>query len=152
MTLRAAILASLVASVAWNASASDFCQRLGELTVEARSDFADRPIKGTFEPDLPGKPECSLILQLGGAKAMNCQWSFPFRAPEAGRTFKATVEATQTCEGSKVTLHQDQQVNHPDTYDLRKFVLNGVGIDVSLKDKGALQKSLVFLRIGRPAL
>jgi hypothetical protein len=41
-------------------------------------------------------------------------------------------------------------VNHPDSYDLRQFS-SGVGmISVSLKDKGALNQTYVFLRVERP--
>jgi hypothetical protein len=45
----------------------------------------------------------------------------------------------------------DQSVNHPDAYDLRLFRLDGAEFAVSLKDKGALQQTLVFLRVPQSA-
>lgn len=41
-------------------------------------------------------------------------------------------------------------VNHPDSYDLLQFNFGPAIVSVSLKDKAALAKTYVFLRIEQP--
>ena len=38
-------------------------------------------------------------------------------------------------------------VNHPDSYDLRQYAWEGGVVSLSLKDKGALGATMVFLRM-----
>ena len=40
----------------------------------------------------------------------------------------------------------DARVNHPDSYDLREWIADSGTWSVSVKDKGALGQTLVFLR------
>lgn len=141
------LLLLALGSVATTATAADLCAALPKLTAEAKANFSSRPNSGAFDVGLPGDETCSLLLQLGGAKVMNCHWAFAFRDDQARAMFDALVEQIQACDGTRTVLEQDQRVNHPDSYDLRKFVYTDISIDVSLKDKGALQQTFVFLRI-----
>lgn len=94
------------------------------------------------------KGTCSTSLDLSGARAQNCRWPFAYRAPEATEAFNAVLQATTAC--LDVQPVSDQDVNHPDSYDLRTFHTDTAQIAVSIKDKGALQQTYVFLRIAAP--
>jgi len=61
--------------------------------------------------------------------------------------FEATKQGLAACLGPDAKETTDQIVNHPDAYDLREFELDGSTYAVSLKDKGALQQTYVFLRV-----
>ena len=151
MNRLAVCLGLAFASNATLAAASDLCSTVEALTAEAGANFADRPITGNFNPGLPNGAQCAVLLQLGGVRALNCQWGFSFRNPDAWKSFERLSGQIRECSGVAVLIDQDQLVNHPDTYDLRKFDWNGAIIDVSLKDKGALQQTFVFLRVGTDA-
>ena len=42
---------------------------------------------------------------------------------------------------------QGAEVNHPDSYDQRMFDIGDVSLSLSLKDKGALQKTVIYLLV-----
>ncbi len=147
----AVCLGFALASAATLANASDLCATVEALTTEAKANFANRPLSGSFNSGLPNDAQCAVLLHLGGARALNCQWGFSFRNPDARNAFRHLSDQVRECSGVIVLMDQDQQVNHPDTYDLRKYDWNGAIIDVSLKDKGALQQTFVFLRVGAVA-
>ncbi len=88
---------------------------------------------------------CSTSLALSGETSVNCAWPFAYRAPDAARAFEALVASVASClEVDRSVL--DQDVNHPDFYDLRIFNAPIGEVGVSLKDKGGLQETYVFLR------
>ncbi|MEO0863598.1 MAG: hypothetical protein AAFY39_03230 [Pseudomonadota bacterium] len=87
---------------------------------------------------------CAVSLNLSGEQADTCRWPFAYRAPNAMAAFDALLEATADCLQSEPV--EDQGVNHPDSYDLRTFESDGTQIAISIKDKGALQQTYVFLR------
>lgn len=147
----AALLGVVLTFTSPSAEAAELCATLDNLTTEARDSFIDRAATGTFDVDLPGNEDCTLSIQLGGAKALHCQWVFPFREAEARKTFQRMTGGIEACSRTSVVLDRDQRVNHPDSYDLRRFERSGMAIDVSLKDKGAQQQTFVFLRIGHKA-
>ena len=84
---------------------------------------------------------------VSGAKNTHCYWGFPYRSDDAAKMFQDMVADASACLGRGVTVMKDQSVNHPDAYDLRAFKLDEREIGVSIKDKGALQQTLVFLRV-----
>ncbi len=91
---------------------------------------------------------CSVSQDLMGARALNCRWPFGYRARAATDTFAELLDATARClDTDGVT---DQGVNHPDSYDLRTFKTDTAHIGVSIKDKGALQQTFIFLRVAPP--
>lgn len=106
----------------------------------------DRPAAFALPDGTEGT--CSMSLDLSGARAQNCHWPFTYRAPEATEAFDAVLNATAACLGVQPVA--DQDVNHPDSYDLRTFHTDTAQIAVSIKDKGALQQTYVFLRISTP--
>ena len=88
--------------------------------------------------------ECSTSLVLGGGTSFDCSWGFDYRSAEATQAFISLVDKVATC-GALITA-QDQQVSHPDSYDLRQYSVDGKEVSVSLKDKGALNQTYVFFR------
>ncbi|WP_299288665.1 hypothetical protein [uncultured Tateyamaria sp.] len=92
---------------------------------------------------------CSTSLDLTGARALNCRWPFDYRAQAATDAFTELLDATAQClDTDGVT---DQGVNHPDSYDLRTFTTDTAQVSVSIKDKGALQQTFIFLRVAPPS-
>ena len=96
--------------------------------------------------DLPDGSQgtCSVSLNLSGEQANTCRWPFDYRAPEATLAFTALLDAATECLGTEAVA--DQGVNHPDSYDLRTFDTDQIQVAISIKDKGALQQTYVFLR------
>lgn len=75
-----------------------------------------------------------------------CRWDFGYRDPAARESFETLSGQLERCAGPKGRMTDDIPVNHPDTYDLRIHAIDGFEVAVSLKDKAALGKSLIFLR------
>lgn len=88
---------------------------------------------------------CVVSLNLDGGRSLHCIWRFDYRAADAKKAFEILVAKVAACGDAAEQL--DQGVNHPDSYDLRQFTLQDRGFAVSLKDKGALQQTLVFLTV-----
>jgi len=91
--------------------------------------------------------KCSTALALSGATSTHCAWPFAYRAPEAAAAFEALVAAVPGCLDTSAGGEHDQDVNHPDFYDLRIFRTAKGEVGVSLKDKGGLKETYVFLRV-----
>ena len=135
------------------AQAEDFCQRIDQLIVQSRSHFAEissKPDGGTGAHDEPmaiaGASFCTLAKTLDGA-IYHCGWEFPYRAERAYETFDEFVRGVDDCIGQRAALHSDHSVNHPDFYDLRRFELEQTDVSVSVKDKAALGRTIVFIRV-----
>lgn len=97
-----------------------------------------------------GTADCTDSLALGGARNIHCVLAYPYRSVDATRVFDALVDEVTACVGLGASIIQDQSVNHPDAYDLRTFEGGTRQYAVSIKDKGALQQTLVFVRVTRP--
>ena len=93
-----------------------------------------------------GPAQCGSSLAISGAKSVHCAWPFAYRAAAALDGFDQLVEQVEGCLGGSGDGIGDQSVNHPDSYDLREFKIEGGSVAVSLKDKGALQQTYIFLR------
>jgi hypothetical protein len=130
-------VASLLAALAAPASAQSLCDDLD-----------------TFDGEVlelgQGQAECRTSLALGGAGSTHCLLEYPYRSDEATQTFDALLIEMNACIGAGATITQDQSVNHPDAYDLWTFEDGARSYAVSIKDKGALQQTLVFVRVSRP--
>ena len=89
---------------------------------------------------------CSVSNTTTGPVLM-CHWTYPYRSPEAATRFESLSSEVVSCLGRDAILRLDPAVNHPDSYALREYTTDGVTIAVSIKDKGAMQKTLVFFRL-----
>lgn len=99
--------------------------------------------KTTQSPPVGAK--CATYLGQSSRSGVSCHWEFAFRDASA-TSFAAEVDrAVQQCRRGQ--LHgPDMLVNHPDSYDLREWDTATGIYSVSIKDKGGLNKTLVFLR------
>ncbi|MFK7874902.1 MAG: hypothetical protein AB8B71_03865 [Paracoccaceae bacterium] len=101
-------------------------------------------------PDTKNTVSCNRSRMLSGGVQLHCGWAFAFRVPEAAQAFDTLLFNVATCLGEDAKVTADLDVNHPDFYDLQTFQLGDQEIAVSLKDKAALSKTYVFLRITLP--
>lgn len=125
-----------------------FCAGLDQLG-DALRDQTPEPDQSFALPDNTAQQAgCSTSLNTSGGTSLHCMWTFPYRADAASQAFESLQIQASTC--AKETARQDQGVNHPDSYDLRLFEFAGSEVGVSLKDKGALQQTLVFLTFSAP--
>jgi len=97
-----------------------------------------------------GAADCRESLALGGARSFHCFLAFEYRSDAAIEAFEDIVTEVTACIGPMAIIKTDQSVNHPDAYDLREFQTGARSYAVSIKDKGALQQTLVFVRVSRP--
>lgn len=89
---------------------------------------------------------CTRSLALGGGSQLHCGWAFDYRVAAATDAFEQGISVLNACFDQSTP---DQNVNHPDFYDLRLFVAGDQEIGLSLKDKAVLGQTYVFLRITR---
>lgn len=90
---------------------------------------------------------CSVTRSLSAPDGSVCQWEFDYRGPAAAQAFDRFTRLLSDCFQGRAREIRDQGVNHPDFYDLRQYRLDNAAVSVSIKDKGALRKTFVFLRI-----
>lgn len=76
---------------------------------------------------------------------VSCHWPFPYRSKDAQVLGETLWQTLTTCRKGH-SLGPDAQVNHPDSYALREWATNTGTYALSIKDKGALDQTLVFLR------
>ncbi len=102
----------------------------------------------TVDVDFPDTPHatCSRSIATGGAQSVHCSWPFAYRSVAARQNFDTLLLNLAQCFDKGITVSSGQGVNHPDSYDLRLFTSDKAAITASLKDKGALQQTFVFLR------
>ena len=120
----------------------------GPATGQSLCDVLDQHDGDTLELEY-GRASCRESLALGGASNVHCVLEFSYRSEDAARVFEALVQEITACVGRSATVTTDQSVNHPDAYDLREFQNGTQAYAVSIKDKGALQQTLVFVRVSR---
>lgn len=93
----------------------------------------------------PAAADCQTARQMTG-EALFCYSEHPFRSETAVKQARQLEAALTACFG-EIQTTEDAAVNHPDSYDARHFDVKDARISLSIKDKGALGKTLVFLRI-----
>lgn len=97
---------------------------------------------GVSDPEVCGKTRT-----LSGSSSHHCAWSFPYRSDHAVEVFEGLGSSFQACLSDGAVHGSDPLVNHPDSYDTRIFNLGDRMAILSLKDKAALQKTYVFVRV-----
>ncbi|MDH3661393.1 MAG: hypothetical protein OEU92_15425 [Alphaproteobacteria bacterium] len=136
-----------------DAVAQSICSDINILIEEAPRDFSGiivEPSRGsggygvTFE--LEGASDCT-VRQLLKGKSYYCTWEFRHRDAEAYMTYKALGQDLQSCIGDRAVLSDDQNVNHPDFYESRMFLLDQAKVSVSVKDKSALGSTFIFVSV-----
>jgi hypothetical protein len=135
------------------ARAQDLCANIDYLIDQSRSQFAEIAEKPTGDAGdhdviltLAGASYCS-VTKKSKSSFYHCGWEFPYRAQHAYDTFDEFVRGVNECIGQHATLHTDRSVNHPDYYALRRYETEQADVSVSVKDKGALGSTFVFIRV-----
>ncbi len=131
--------AALTAFLLTTAPAQAFCPQLQALFDGGKT--------MTLPQSFIHEAKCTTALALSGEISTHCAWPFDYRAPEATEAFEAVIEAVPSCMATSLEVENDQDVNHPDFYDLRIFQTPEGEVGISLKDKGGLQQTYVFLRV-----
>lgn len=145
--IRSLAFLSVVAAVSHGSTAeAGSCSDVDRLVAEASVNF---PKDASVEPTgaITAGGTCDLSLQLDGSRVYRCYWKHAYRDADALAAFETKDRMLQTCTASKARAPQDQQVNHPDSYDLRTYQAGNVRLTASIKDKAALQETYVFLAI-----
>ena len=137
---RIALLLSLVAP---STALAGNCAGLRTLAGLAESGFSAGPPDTMFTE----AESCELSRNDDGTQTYLCNWDFPYRAPGAAAVLDMLDRAIPICVRGAKALPTDSSVNHPDSYDLRRYQRGDVTISTSLKDKASLEKTIVFLRI-----
>ncbi len=135
------------------ARAQDLCADIDYLIDQSGSQFSEIMPKphgdaGDHEVTLAlaGASYC-LVTKRSKRSLYHCGWEFPHRAQQAYDTFDEFVRGVSDCIGQQATLHRDQSVNHPDFYALRRYETEQAEVSVSVKDKSALGRTFVFIRV-----
>ena len=130
------------------AQTAPFCAQLHGAMATANS---DKPAKSALDITLPGRPRaagiCGFSIDMSGRHSAHCRWAFAYRAQAAMDAFSDALDALSACVDRPGPGVKDAAVNHPDSYDLRLFRHAGGTIGLSIKDKVALQKTFVMLRV-----
>ncbi|MFK7869266.1 MAG: hypothetical protein AB8B58_08505 [Roseobacter sp.] len=122
------------------AARADFCKDLQSLAALKSGATISLP-------GMSGTAPCKTSLMLSGGTQAHCSWAFAYRAAVAQETFQQVLADVTACAGDHAEITADQDVNHPDFYDLQTFRVNDFEVGVSLKDKAALGETYVFLRV-----
>lgn len=125
------------------AQSKSFCENV--LTLERQG-----AVPAITLPNTDNTANCTRSLVLGGRTQLHCGWPFDYRPDSATTAFNELVDTLTACIGPDAQMISDQNVNHPDFYDLRIFQIDGFEIGASLKDKSGLRQTYVFLRVSRP--
>ena len=128
-----------------SAQTEAFCDRLENLMVQAGDGVMT---SFHLSSRALAQVDCAPSRGLGGTVALHCAWPFEYRSMQALDAFDYLLGQVAAC--ANPIAADPSSVSHPDSYDLRQFS-SGMGvISVSLKDKGALNQTYVFLRVERP--
>ncbi len=122
---------------------ADRCAELRGLVEEAGSDQMDLAPVAVYAD----AQDCSISRDERGGRTYLCHWAFPYRDAAATTAFEALDQEVRQCFNDASIMPDDLAVNHPDSYQLRRYQFGQAVISASLKDKAALCQSLVFLRI-----
>lgn len=93
----------------------------------------------------PEGPSCDTYLTTTSQEGLSCHWTFPYRSDAAKAFAEAMWQTIQQCRSGS-PREPDQNVNHPDSYELRQWDTGQAIYSLSVKDKGALGLTLVFVR------
>jgi hypothetical protein len=147
---RRTVLSIALCALAAPANADPFCDDINDL-ITASAALPTTEVTIALPQTDGSAGACAFAQGTENTRFIHCSWPFEFRAPEAKQAFEAVSQSLANCPTAQLREFKDQTVNHPDSYDLRIFDLDTAEVGLSLKDKGALQQTFVFLRVqGNP--
>lgn len=135
------------------ARAQEICTNVNYLIDQSLSKFAKIAVEADEEDgdhdvtlSLSGTSYC-FVTKKSSRTWYHCGWEFPHRTQRAYDRFDEFVGRLDDCIGQHATAHTDQKVNHPDFYALRRYEMEQADVSVSVKDKSALGKTFVFIKV-----
>ena len=90
---------------------------------------------------------CAIALLPDGQESSYCYAIFPYRDPQAVDAFERLGTTLTDCFVLKAAVGTGDIVNHPDSFDQNAFCAADYELSLSLKDKGNLNQTLIFLRL-----
>ena len=97
----------------------------------------------------PKEANCATYRTASLANAVSCHWSHGYRSESAVHQADALWQELTHCRPGQ-SLPADPAVNHPDSYDLRRWASHDAVYALSVKDKAGQSRTLVFLRLEPP--
>lgn len=141
--LAGAVLIAIVAG-GGAARSSDLCPALAQLAAQV----------DPLPPAFATATRCGQVMEPDGPVSF-CYWHYPYRSDAAAEA-RARLEADLTACGGVAEPGSasgagpaESRVNHPDSYRIRQFRIGTLSTTVSLKDKAAANRTLLFLRVGQ---
>lgn len=114
------------------------------VVASAPCDLIDQVSGNSAAQPTPVDATCSAYLGVDATTGVSCYWAFGFRDASA-MAFAETLWASVTaCRPGRAGA-EDRPVNHPDSFALRIWETERGRYRVSVKDKGAQNRTLVFL-------
>lgn len=93
----------------------------------------------------PKGTTCVTYLTERSEIGVSCHWAHAFRDVSATTFANRLWSQIKSCRPG-APLGPDTRVNHPDSYELLQWADGRAVYSVSIKDKGALDRTLVFVR------
>ena len=147
--IRAALLSLGLTPIAVTLHAEDtqLCDRVAKFVSEASAlSVNSKEVIIDLPTHFSTKGECGASTFMSGVRSAHCAWSFSYRSRDATQAFQSLSQSLATCGDLVVPKKAAKGVNHPDSFEQHLFKVDGGYVSVSLKDKGALQQTYVFLR------
>lgn len=94
---------------------------------------------------VPPAATCAPYVAADSGPATACFWTFDYRNAAASELARQVWRELTACRPGW-EAGPEVPVNHPDSYSLRMWTTETATYGVSLKDKGALDQTLVILR------
>jgi hypothetical protein len=126
------------------------CQIISKLLQDARQNFKTAVDERAFtvgrQADL-GAKSCALALVKGARRQLYCRWTFAYRSGEARAWLQKLDRRIHECVSLPIEVIDDTAVNHPDTFEQRRYLFGKNEISLSAKDKAANDQSHVFFSL-----
>lgn len=97
--------------------------------------------------ELSGAEYCAIIEDVEKV-SYRCTWKYSYGDEQARDAFRQLASDVQSCLGDKVTVREDQAVNHPDSYESYLLELPDGEARITLKNKIELNSTFVSFFIG----
>ncbi len=154
LRLRIAAAAACLCSIpAPAALAQDLCSDIEFLIEQSKIGF--QAVGGTPQGEpgthdatflLPEASQCVVVMQTQ-RRTYRCRWVYAYRDKRAYDDYDGFAGSLRQCFGAMAKEHVDRNVNHPDFYAARRYVMAQGEVKVSVKDKAALGSTFVFISV-----
>jgi hypothetical protein len=143
----AMIFTTSATSAQSNASCTTFSEIGGRSSENDLTDVASALFPGGHLGTSKDEHQGTCEISSSDQYALTCTWQFPYRSELATNRFDTVRGLISACSDDPAGFTKDQNVNHPDYYEAYYYGAGNNTLSASIKDKGALQKTLVFLRM-----